>query len=245
MYDTTVYDTLRHKMRELAQEHDLLSTQVVITTAILTPEQAIGQPERQDFPLLKGKEKMVEADLGGSRGQAFTNWPGTFQGSLTEILALPLADNHERALFVSALNALARHTEKVGNTRHCRNEGPKLCGQKIVAYIQEHYGKPKLGMVGLQPALLAACAPAFPLRVLDLDPENIGQKKEGTLIEDGMVAAQDVAQWADLLFVTGSTLVNNTIGDWLNLDKPVVFFGNTIAGAAEFLGLKRFCPYSD
>ncbi|KLU59885.1 hypothetical protein CEB3_c40190 [Peptococcaceae bacterium CEB3] len=245
MYNTTVYERLRRKMSELAQEHGLLQAEVTIETSVLTAEQAIGQPERKDFPLLKGKEKMVEADLRGSKGQAFTNRPGKFHGTLGEILALPLKDSYERALFVSALNALVRYTGLVGNTKHCRNEGPKLCGQEIVAFIRQRYGNPKLGIVGLQPALVAACASAFRLRVLDLDPENIGREKEGILIEDGATAAKEVTAWADVLFVTGSTLVNNTIGDWLNLDKPVVFFGNTIAGAAEILGLTRYCPCSD
>jgi hypothetical protein len=245
MYDTTVYNYLHNKMIELAQEHDLLDAKIMIQTGVLTPQQAIGQPERKDFPLLKGKEKMIEADLLGSKGQAFTNWPGTFYGALTEVLALPLENNQNRALFVSALNALARYTSRVSNTRHCRNEGPKLCSQQIVPYIKEHFGSPKLGIVGLQPALVAACSPEFSVRVLDLDPENIGRRKEGILIEDGEVAANDVILWADVLLVTGSTLINNTIGDWLNINKPVIFFGNTIAGAAEFLNLKRYCPCSD
>ncbi len=40
--------------------------------------------------------------------------------------------------------------------------------------------------------------------------------------------------------MTGTTIVNNTIGDFL-IDKPVIFFGVTISGAAEALGLRAFC----
>ncbi|HHW43067.1 MAG TPA: hypothetical protein GXX25_04535, partial [Desulfotomaculum sp.] len=102
----------------------------------------------------------------------------------------------------------------------------------------------RLGIVGLQPALVAACAPVFPLRVIDLDPDNIGREREGVLIEDGEQAATDLVEWAQVLLVTGSTLVNGTIQFWLAAQKPVIFYGNSIAGAAALLGLQRYCPCS-
>ncbi|OAT79530.1 Rossmann-like domain-containing protein [Desulfotomaculum copahuensis] len=244
MTSAPVYEQLRKKLAALAGQHDLLNERVNVQADILTAVQAIGRPERQDFPLLKGKEKMVEADLQGAKGQAFTNRPGFYRGTLAGVLELTLDDNFERAIFVAALNALCRRAGLVENTRHCRNQGPAECGRQVIAFLQGRYGKSRLGMVGLQPALLAACAPVFPLRVVDLDPENIGQKKEGVLIEDGETAAGDMVEWAQVLFVTGSTLVNDTIDYWLNVSKPVVFYGNTIAGAAALLGLQRYCPCS-
>ncbi|GAI33155.1 unnamed protein product, partial [marine sediment metagenome] len=61
---------------------------VAIKTArTLTPQEVIGKPERDDFPLLKGKEVMLQADFKGSLGQAFTDMPGNYSGSLREILA--------------------------------------------------------------------------------------------------------------------------------------------------------------
>jgi len=241
----SIYEQLQKKMILLAEQYGLMKEEIRVQTDILTAEQAIGRPERQDFPLLKGKEKMVEAELQGAKGQAFTNRPGFYQGTIGDVLELNLDDNFARAVFVATLNALCRRVGLVENTRHCRNRGPAECGRQVVTFLQNRYDNPRLGMVGLQPALLAACAPAFTMRVVDLDPDNIGQIREGVLIEDGEKAAGDMAAWAQLLFVTGSTLVNNTIDFWLHVPGPVVFYGNTIAGAAALLGLQRFCPCSD
>jgi len=44
----------------------------------------------------------------------------------------------------------------------------------------------------------------------------------------------------NLIVATGSTLVNNTIGDFL-VGKPAIFYGITIAGAAKLLDLEEFC----
>jgi uncharacterized protein (DUF4213/DUF364 family) len=75
--------------------------------------------------------------------------------------------------------------------------------------------------------------------VLDLDPDNVGTEKRGVLIE-GAEAQEDVIAWADLLLVTGTTLVNDTIDAFLG-DKPVLFYGSTIAGASALMGWDRFC----
>lgn len=239
-----VYDVLREKMAGLARLQGLLEEEVLVYTEVLTPEQAIGRPERRDFPLLKGKEKMMEACLGEARGQAYTGYPGFFRGSLARVLELDLQDDFERAVFIASLNALARHAGLVQNTRHCRDRGPGDCGRQVADFLGSRYGRFRLGIVGLQPALVAACAPVFPLRVIDLDPDNINREREGVLIEDGEKAAADLVKWAQVLLVTGSTMVNGTIHFWLAAPKPVIFYGTTIAGTAALLGLQRYCPCS-
>jgi len=97
-------------------------------------------------------------------------------------------------------------------------------------------------MAGFQPALIKALSGEFEIRVLDLDPDNIGQLKHGAYIEGGE-ATDDVLGWADVLLVTGTTLANGTIDMFLT-DKPVIFYGTTIAGAASVMGWDRFCPCS-
>ncbi|KUK31194.1 MAG: Uncharacterized protein XD63_1543 [Thermoanaerobacterales bacterium 50_218] len=49
------------------------------------------------------------------------------------------------------------------------------------------------------------------MRVLDLDPDNRGKTKYGVLIEDGEKDLDEVINWAEVLLVTGSTVVNGTI----------------------------------
>lgn len=83
---------------------------------------------------------------------------------------------------------------------------------------------------------------AFEYRILDLDPDNIGTTKFDAVVE-GPEAAVEAAAWADLLLVTGTTLVNATINDFLS-HKQVLFYGTTIAGAASLMNWDRFCAKS-
>ena len=67
--------------------------------------------------------------------------------------------------------------------------------------------------------------------------------KESPLYDTRAAAIEDLPEaieWAELLFVTGTTLVNNTIGRFLG-GKPVIFYGTTIAGAAHLMGWERYC----
>jgi len=244
MPEHEIYRRLRERALALLKELDLADTPVTVKTRALLPEEAIGRPDRDDFPLFKGKERLVQADFLGVPGQAYTDMPGPFTGSVRRALELPLDNNYRRAVFVAVLNAVARYAGLVENTVHCRDTGPAECSRQLPEFIRSGYGRPKVLFVGLQPALVQASAAHFETRVLDLDPDNIGQVKAGVLVEHPDEALPGALDWCDLALVTGTTLVNNTIGPWLQAPKPVVFYGTTIAGAAAILGLKRFCRCS-
>ncbi len=62
------YEELKQKLKQLVESHDLLRENIKITARSLTPKEAIGEPERKDFPLLKGKEVMMEANFLGQKG---------------------------------------------------------------------------------------------------------------------------------------------------------------------------------
>jgi hypothetical protein len=238
----TVYEQVKSKMLELCRENNLLGEKIVIRARTLTPEEAIGNPEGNDFPLQKGKERLMQAEFRGALGQAFTDRFGDFEGTLDEIFNMPLKNNYRRALFVAALNAVLKHLGLIGGTVHCRDEGPAECATQIAPFIKERAGLAKITQIGFQPAIAEALARAFPFRLLDLDPDNIGRKKFGIVVE-GPEATEDAVAWADLLLITGTTITNDTIGRFLNT-KPTVFYGTTIAGAAYLMGWDRFCAAS-
>ena len=85
-------------------------------------------------------------------------------------------------------------------------------------------------------------AAGFPLTVLGRDPDNIDTVQYGVPIL-GPDSREETLAWADLLVVTGSTLANDSIGDFL-AGPPVVFYGTTVAGAAALMGWERFCVLS-
>jgi len=92
-----MYAVIKEKFERIVAENDLLA---------LTPEEAIGNPESEDFPILKGVERLMQAEFAGSFGQAFTDMYGDFEGTLQDVLAMELNNNYRRAIFVATLNAV-------------------------------------------------------------------------------------------------------------------------------------------
>ena len=239
---TDIYTVLRQKALDLCSREGLLDESILVTARALTVEEAIGNPEDNDFPLQKGNERLMQAEFRGACGQAFSDRFGDFEGSLKEIFSMSLENNFRRAIFVASLNAVMRSLGCIKDTIHCRDEEPKICADALVSYIKKRYGRVKITQAGFQPRMIQALAAAFSLRVLDLDPENIGTEKFGITMEGPDKTAEAMA-WADLLLVTGTVLVNGTIDVFLTA-KPVIFYGTTIAGAANLMGWERFCDQS-
>ncbi len=242
---------VRNEALALLWESGLGDTRITVNARLRTlkPEEAIGKPKRTDFPLLFGKESIVEAEVLGSRGHAFTGQPGDFAGTLSEIFSLDLAASPEdggdwkRAIFIATLNAFLRKLGRVDDTVHCRDEEPEECASQLPDYMKERYGNPKIAIVGLQPAMVDHLRHHFELKVLDLDPGNVGQEKYGQTILHGRDDLEAAARWCDVILATGSSIVNNTMGDILAAagEKPVVFYGVTVAGTAELISLERYC----
>ena len=241
-FASLTYDSLRQRLSSISTEHDLLERRVhVVSARSLKPVESIGNPERKDFPLVKGREVMIEADFNGAKGQAFTDMPGNFEGSLQEVIQLPLADNFERAIFISTINAVLRSFGWIDATIHCRDKEPEQCAERLVDYVHNEFGNPRIGFVGLQPAMVDHLARHFPIRVTDMDQDNLGKEKYGVTIEHPDVTG-DMIEWSTVVFVTGSTTVNNTYRSVIG-DRPVVFYGVTVSGISHLSDCRKYCPF--
>ncbi|MBA7599079.1 hypothetical protein ES703_06106 [subsurface metagenome] len=236
-----MHDIIREKFIRLIKEHGLEGEEVVVRATALSTEQAIGNPEDKDYPLVRGVERLMQAEFRGSRGQAFTDMYGDFTGRLSEIAEMDLKNNFRRAVFISSLNAMMNHLGLINQTVHCKDKQPRECATELASYIEKSYGQPRVAMVGFQPRMVEALAKQFELRVSDMDRDNIGQEKFGVKIDDPRQTAENL-KWCDIALVTGTTIVNDTIDQFMT-SKPVVFYGVTISGAAKLLGLNRFCPF--
>ena len=234
------YEDIKERFFNLIKDKNLMSLKVQIVSARpLTPQEVIGKPERNDFPLLKGKEVMIQANFQGSFGQAFTDMPGNYMGTLNEILSITLDNNFKRAIFISTLNAVLRYLNYISKTIHCRDKEPGECAAHLVDYIKERFNNPQIAFIGMQPAMVEALAAHFKIRVTDLDPNNVGQQKWGVLIED-VAHTKEILTWADLIVATGTTVVNNTLSSLL-IKKPIIFYGVTIAGIAFLKDYEQYC----
>jgi len=235
----TTYDIIREEFIKITKDNNLELEDVVIQAVPLSPEEAIGNPEDKDYPLVTGRERLMQAEFRGCFGQAFTDMYGNFSGQLSDIVNMDLNNNFRRAIFISSLNAVMRYLGLADKTEHCRDNEPRQCSYELAKYIEENYGHPKIAVVGLQPRMVEALSPKFELKVTDLDQDNIGKKKFGVMIQSPDETTENF-EWCDIALVTGTTVANDTI-DQFRIAKPVVFYGITIAGAAKLLGLNHWC----
>jgi len=241
-----VIERLRATAKAVASNAHLLETPVRVVVTMLPPEQAIGNTTERDYPIWRGREGLVEAVIGAGIGQAFSPAPCDFSGELGDVLALDLMGSDESALgnrtvFVAAVNALCSHLGYAEHTVHCRDDAPRECAGDLLGVIAS--GSPpdsRVTLIGAQPRMIEALSSAYSLRVIDLDPDNVGSTISGVTIE-GEESTDAALDWCGIALVTGSTIVNGTIDRFIGLGCHTVFYGVTIAGAAALLRLHRFC----
>ena len=239
-----IYRQIKEKFQAVLEKYNIDKNEVSIISCALSPEEAIGITERKDYPILTGKDVMLQASYQGSFGQAFTDAPASCSMTLNAILDMDiLEDTHARGLFFATVNAVMRHLGLIEGTVHCKGEEPPQCALRMLETLRNQWAGKKLALIGYQPSLFQALSGSFDLRVLDLNPENVGQERFGHLVEHGLNAYDDaVLHWADLVLCTSSTFCNATVDRYVDIGKPVIFFGISGAGACHLLGLSRMCP---
>ena len=244
-----VLEEARGRLLQLCRERAVQLRRPIVVRP-LSSDEAIGTKAADGFVIKKGRERVIEATFAAEPGQAFTDHPSEWSGTLEDMFALNLSSVRERAVFVAGMNAFLRSVGVAAGTVHCRDEEPTRCGTELAQKLEQEFGKARIGLIGLQPAILAALAERFGpglVRVLDLNPENIGTRKSGVPVWDGSTDLPRLVDWSGLALATGSSIVNGSINEIIDrfkqAGKPLIFFGNTISGAAALLGLRRLCPF--
>jgi len=171
-----VYKTLKNEFEKLVRQNGLVEKGIKIKAFPLTPDEAIGNPTDRDYPLVKGKERLMEANFQGGRGQAFTDLYGNFSGTISDVMNLTLKTNYKRAVFISTLNAVIRYLGLLKDTVHCKNDEPRECAENAVDFVKREFGNPKVFLIGYQPRFAEIFLKHFRLRIVDLDDEMIGKK---------------------------------------------------------------------
>lgn len=237
--------------KDIIKDNNLIQEKIKISARGLSSEEAIGKPKRTDFPIIYGKEVMIEAEFLGSRGQAFTDAPVQFMGSLINVLDMSLESTHNRALTVAVLNAVLKHLNIANKTIHCKNDEPEQCAKELINWIQNQIKiGDKIGLIGLQPAMLEMLIKTYSSQnvlVSDLNPKNIGTKKYNVIILDGKHDNEYLIDESNFVLITGSSIINgsfNILYKYLTLNnKKFVAFGNTISGVSKLLNIPHFCYY--
>lgn len=244
------FKDVREILKALLKEHEALKQlDLVINSRALKNEEAIGNPDRKDFPLLTGKEVLLQADVGGHIGQAFTSDPIAYQGNIQGVLDLTSERLGNQALLVATLNAVSHKLGLTDHTIHCLDNEPETCAQKISQMVLERHGRCKIGIIGYQPAILENCVEVFGaenIHISDLNRNNVGSFRHGVKVLDGLTDTKAVVAFADVMLITGSVLANGTGQSVLAelASKPFYLFGTTCAGLAHFNHFERLCPMS-
>ena len=232
-----VYEELREALRQEIRSLHLSGQNVSIRCRALSAKEAIGTPEHNDYPIIKGREVMVEAVFEGTVGQAFTDEFEQATYRVENLLEIELDSNRRRASFIAALNAIFRHLGRCDKTIHCRDAEPKECANNVLGLLKPWK---KILLVGLQSRFPEILASHHDVRVIDLDHNNISREICGVVVEPPEMTEEAIT-WCDGIFATGSTIVNGTITNFLFTGKPVLFYGVTISAAANILHITRYC----
>jgi uncharacterized protein (DUF4213/DUF364 family) len=249
--ETSVLENSKMQLAEIVTKNKLNDAQVSVLVKTLTPEEAIGMPGRRDFPIILGKERVVEAEVLGAKAHAFTDSPGEFVGNLKEVLNLPVTSNRERSIYVATLNATLKYLNLIENTIHCKDEDPEKCGKEIASQLLKRWGKVKVGFIGLNPAIAENLIETFGaenVRITDLNKQNVNSLKYGVKVWDGNELTEELIKESDVILITGTTFVNGTFDPIMrcirNYKKDYLIYGVTGSGICKLLGLNRICPYS-
>ena len=173
-----IYLKLKEALKVEITRHNLADKTIEITCKPLSVKEAIGTPEHDDYPIVKGKEVMMAAVFNGASGQAFTDEYTDISLSVEDLLTINHTRTNERAIFIAGLNAVYRSVGLCEKTIHCKDTEPVQCAQNLVK--QPEFSGKKILLAGLQPRFLEYLSGCNTMRALDLDPDNIGTEKFGT-----------------------------------------------------------------
>ncbi len=59
------------------------------------------------------------------------------------------------------MNAVLKHCRIIETTLHCKDEDPERCAVEISTHIYDKLGIKKVGLIGLNPAILEALSKTF------------------------------------------------------------------------------------
>jgi len=248
--ESQVLKNSKAKLSKLIEEHNLQDTDISVLVKTLTPEEAIGEPGRRDFPIILGKERVIEAQLLTTKAHAFTDSPGEFIGKLSDCVNIPLTSNKNRAIYIAVMNAVLRYLNITDKTIHCKDNDPELCAAEIAETILNKFGKIKVGLIGLNPAIAEMLVKTFNkenILITDLNRQNINTSKFGVQIWDGKTKTEELIMHSDVIVFTGTTIINgafDTILDFIQkYRKDYYVFGVTGAGICSLMHYNRICPY--
>lgn len=220
---------------------DQLLAESVSVTVSEEPERTL-RPENEPLSTVERPEYCVTATLKGFQGEAYTETPEAFEGTLKEALEIAPTEKGISAITVAALNAAVNC---LGLAPGCFPEGEQAridYADALCRYVTEKHGKNNIILVGYDGYLVKRFVEeGLDFWTMDKDPANITQNRfHHVVVNNAKRNRESSFIWGKYFIVTGSSLCNGTIVHYLNSGKEILFYGITCAGAATLLSLPWF-----
>ena len=207
------------------------------------PEQTL-RPEHDPPSTVARPEYCVTAMIREVKGEAYTETPQQFQGTLRQALKIDPSENGISAVTVSAINAAMHYLSLCPGVFPEEPQYPYEYARALCDHVIEHYGRSNIVLVGYDGYIVKQFMDeGLDFWTLDRDPDHISQDRfHHVVVNSAKRNRESSFVWGRLLIVTGSTLCNGTICQYLDSGRDLLFYGITCAGAATLLGLPWFAP---
>ncbi len=130
-----LYEKLKEALGKEIQKHGLSGQNISVRCRVLSVKEAIGKPEHDDYPLIKGREVMVEAVFKGAKGQAFTDEFQNADFPVDNLLQMALNSNRERSVFNHLGSVIKPFTAGIPNRRNALIISPRLSNSGIIFFL--------------------------------------------------------------------------------------------------------------
>ena len=220
-----------------------LLDETVSVTGAKEPEKT-PRPENDPPSTVARPEYCVTATLRGVRGEAYTETPEDFRGTLEEALHIPPSEKGISAVTIAALNAAMSCLGLAPGVFPEEEEAHFRYAEKLYRYVIENHGPDNIVLVGYDGYLVKRFVDeGLIIWIMDRDPDHIAQDRfHHVVVNNAKRNRESSFVWGKYFIVTGSTLCNGTILHYLNSGKELLFYGITCAGAAKLLNLPWFSP---
>lgn len=222
---------------------EALLKETVTVTASEDPEETL-RPENEPVSTVSRPEYCVAAELCGVKGEAYTEEPSSFNGTLKEALEIQPTEKGISAVTIAALNAAMSYLGLTPGTFPEGEEARISYADALCRYVTEHHGKNNIILVGYDGYLVKRFVDeGLEFWTMDKDPANITQNRfHHVVVNNAKRNRESSFVWGKYFVVTGSSLCNGTILHYLNSGKELLFYGISCAGAAKLLDLPWFSP---
>jgi len=207
------------------------------------PEMTLLPPGEQ--PGKAGRpEYRVTAIFRGTKGEAYTECPEAFEGTLQEALDLPVSERGIHAAALASINAVMSYLNQCPGTFSDDEETHIRYADALYRHVRSQYGTDHIVLIGYDGYIVKKFVDeGMDFWTLDRNPDHITKNRfEHVIVNSAKYNRESCYAWGRLFILTGSSLCNGTAVQYLDHQIPVLFYGITCAAAATLLGLSWFSP---